>query len=151
MLYGSCPMRPSSPMKYCSISFFSLTRTRYRSLDFRSDIPRCGRPVVLIAGGRAKGGDYGELSEVMKAHVAGVVVLGEAAPLLAEAWRDTGLPMEHAGSDLDEAVRLAYEMARVERRPVLFSPGCASFDMFQDFEDRGDRFREIVGRLGEGA
>lgn len=109
-----------------------------------------GRPVVLIAGGRAKGGDYGELSDLVKTHVAGVVVLGEAAPLLAEAWRDTGVPMEHAGSDLAEAVRLAYEMAREEGRPVLLSPGCASFDMFRDFEDRGDRFREVVSRLGEG-
>jgi UDP-N-acetylmuramoylalanine--D-glutamate ligase len=42
-------------------------------------------------------------------------------------------------------------MAREKGRPVLFSPGCASFDMFRDFEDRGDLFRELVSRLGEGA
>jgi len=119
--------------------------------SMRAALGALGQPVVLIAGGRAKGGDYGELSGMVKACVAGVVVLGEAAPLLAEAWGDTGVPMQHAGSDLEEAVRLAYEMAGAERRPVLFSPGCASFDMFQDFEDRGDRFREIVLGLGEGA
>jgi UDP-N-acetylmuramoylalanine--D-glutamate ligase len=118
--------------------------------SMRAALGALGRSVVLIAGGRAKGGDYGELSELLKVHVAGVVVLGEAAPLLAEAWGDTGIPMEHAGSDLEEAVRLAYELARAGGHPVLFSPGCASFDMFRDFEDRGDQFREIVTSLEEG-
>jgi len=108
-------------------------------------------PVVLIAGGRAKGGDYSTLAPLVERHVASLVLLGEAAPLLEEAWRDTGVPMLHAGSDLREAVRLALEAARPGRLPVLLSPGCASFDMFRDYEDRGDRFRDLVAGWGRGA
>jgi len=106
------------------------------------------QPVVLIAGGRAKGGDYGSLSGMVAGRVKALVLLGEAAPLLEEAWRETGVPMLHAGSDLEEAVRLALEAAREGGSPVLLSPGCASFDMFRDYEDRGDRFRALVAGWG---
>jgi len=105
-------------------------------------------PVVLLTGGRAKGGDYGSLAGLVEQHVARVVLLGEAAPLLEEAWAETGVPMEHAGMDFEDAVDRALEAARPTRAPVLFSPGCASFDMFRDYEDRGDRFRELVEARG---
>jgi UDP-N-acetylmuramoylalanine--D-glutamate ligase len=105
------------------------------------------RPVVLIAGGRAKESDFSR----MVPHLAGVraaVLLGEAAGAMEEAFRGR-LPLVRAG-DLEEAA----ERAREQARPgdlVLLSPACASFDMFRDFEERGDRFRAIVrGWLGPG-
>ncbi|HET9234686.1 MAG TPA: UDP-N-acetylmuramoyl-L-alanine--D-glutamate ligase [Candidatus Eisenbacteria bacterium] len=105
------------------------------------------KPVVLIAGGRPKSG-YEGLSNLLRQHVAAVVLIGEAAPLLETAWRDTGIPMLHCGTDFEGAVRRAWREAGERGALVLLSPGCASFDMFRDYEDRGDRFRDIVTRLG---
>ena len=104
------------------------------------------KPVVLIAGGRAKGGGYRELGPVIERRVKGIVLLGEAEPMLEEAWSGTGVPLVRAGADLENAVKLAFELARKSGAGVLFSPGCASFDMFRDYEDRGDRFRALVHR-----
>ncbi|MGH7730037.1 MAG: UDP-N-acetylmuramoyl-L-alanine--D-glutamate ligase, partial [Candidatus Eiseniibacteriota bacterium] len=74
-----------------------------------------------------------------------LVLIGEGAPRLAAAW--SGVPGTRAGS-LAEAVDLAYDIARrAGGGIVLLSPACASFDMFQDFEDRGRRFKAEVRRL----
>jgi len=105
-------------------------------------------PVVLIAGGRPKQG-YDVLADLIREHVAAVVLIGEAASLLEDAWRSTGVPMLHAGTDFEAAVHQAWREAEERGAAVLLSPGCASFDMFRDYEDRGDRFREIVTRMGE--
>jgi UDP-N-acetylmuramoylalanine--D-glutamate ligase len=104
--------------------------------------------VVLIAGGREKKSDYARLAPLLGEHVAEVVLIGEAAPILAEAWAASGVPIHPAGTDFEAAVRMALDLARAGRRPVLLSPGCASFDMFRDYEDRGDRFRALVRELG---
>jgi len=108
-------------------------------------------PLVLIAGGRAKGGDYREVLPALRGRVAAVILLGEAPPILETAWGDAGVPLLRAERSLEEAVRLALERARPLGAPVVFSPGCASFDMFRDFEDRGDRFRGIVQGLEGGS
>jgi UDP-N-acetylmuramoylalanine--D-glutamate ligase len=105
-------------------------------------------PIVLIAGGRAKDADYGALIPLIRDHVAEAVLIGEAAPLLAGAWAPSGIPAHHAG-DMPDAVGLAFRRARALGAVVLLSPGCASFDMFRDFEDRGDRFKRAVRELGE--
>jgi UDP-N-acetylmuramoylalanine--D-glutamate ligase len=107
------------------------------------------RPVVLIAGGRDKGQDFATVLERVRRRVRHAVLIGEGAPRIAAAWR--GLPMTRADS-LGAAVLEAFEMARrpAEGGPpavVLFSPGCASFDMFRDYEDRGRRFKDEVARL----
>jgi UDP-N-acetylmuramoylalanine--D-glutamate ligase len=99
------------------------------------------RPVVLIAGGRDKGGDYGPLREVAKKTVRAAVLIGEARPLIAEALRGS-VPVHEAAS-LEEAVRQAAEIARPGDAVVL-SPACASFDMFRNYEHRGDVFREAA-------
>jgi UDP-N-acetylmuramoylalanine--D-glutamate ligase len=103
-------------------------------------------PVVLIAGGRHKDQDFAPLAERVRRSVSHLVLLGEAAGRLADAW--TGVPCTRAGS-LDEAVRAARRLARAGQ-VVLLSPACASFDMFRNYEDRGDRFREAVRKLQEG-
>ena len=104
-------------------------------------------PVVLIAGGRPKQG-YEVLADLVREHVVALVLIGEAAGLLDNAWRSTGVPMLHAGTDFENAVHRAWREAKDRGATVLLSPGCASFDMFRDYEDRGDRFRDLVARLG---
>jgi UDP-N-acetylmuramoylalanine--D-glutamate ligase len=81
--------------------------------------------------------------------VALVVLIGEAAPLLEQAWADAGVPFQHAGTDFEAAVRTAWEAAKRLGGPVVLSPGCASFDMFRDYEDRGDQFRTLVRGWGD--
>ena len=109
------------------------------------------QPVVLIAGGRDKGQDFGAVRDRVRRRVRHAVLIGEGAAGIAAAWR--GLPVTRAGT-LAEAVLRAFEIARrpaqgarVSSAVVLFSPGCASFDMFRDYEDRGRRFKDEVARL----
>ncbi|MEY4374830.1 MAG: UDP-N-acetylmuramoylalanine-D-glutamate ligase [Candidatus Eisenbacteria bacterium] len=101
-------------------------------------------PVVLIAGGRDKGQDFRPLAPLVKGAVRRLVLIGEGAEPMAEAWADT--PHERAAT-LAEAVRRAYQAAQSSGAVVLLSPGCASFDMFRDYEDRGRRFKDEVSRL----
>jgi UDP-N-acetylmuramoylalanine--D-glutamate ligase len=101
-------------------------------------------PIVLIAGGQNKGGEFGALRTLLSRRVRTVVLIGEARPVLRAAW-DGAAPLVDAGS-LDEAVRFAARTA-VAGDVVLLAPACASFDMFRDFEDRGNRFKEIVHGL----
>jgi len=92
--------------------------------------------VVLIAGGRNKGLDIGVLP--LEPNLRLVVAIGEAAAELAA----SGGPVKIAGS-LEEAVAIADGTAR-SGDTVLLAPGCASFDMFRSYADRGDRFAELV-------
>ena len=107
-------------------------------------------PVVLIAGGRDKGQDFRPLASLVQKSVRHLVLIGEGAETLARAW--PGVRQERAAS-LGAAVRAAWEAAREApagagtQATVLLSPGCASFDMFKDYEDRGRRFKEEVARL----
>jgi len=107
-------------------------------------------PVVLIAGGRDKGQDFRPLAPLAERKVARVVLIGEGAERIARDW--PGVPSLRALS-LEAAVDAAFLHAT--RPPagarasstVLLSPGCASFDMFRDYEDRGRRFKSEVERL----
>jgi UDP-N-acetylmuramoylalanine--D-glutamate ligase len=102
-------------------------------------------PVVLIAGGRDKGQDFRPLAALVRARTARVVLIGEGADALERAWPE--VPRERAAT-LEDAVGAAHAAARrLGARVVLLSPGCASFDMFRDYEDRGDRFQQAVARL----
>ena len=92
--------------------------------------------------------DFAPLRELVRRRARRVVLIGEGADRIAAAW--TGVPQTRAGS-LEEAVEVAFEAARAgdPARPatVLLSPGCASFDMFRDYEERGRRFKDEVSRL----
>jgi len=103
-------------------------------------------PIVLIAGGRDKASPFEALGPLVAERVACLIAIGEAAERIRRAW--PGAPAETA-ADLADAVARAARRAR-PGEVVLLSPGCASFDMFRNYEERGDRFRELVlARAGE--
>ena len=101
-------------------------------------------PVVLILGGRDKGGDFNELTPYLADRVKLVITLGEAAERI-EKTLSNPPPFLRADS-MASAVSLAYDHS-ASGDMVLLSPGCTSFDMFENFENRGDVFREQVMRL----
>jgi len=100
--------------------------------------------VVLIAGGRNKGLDLSELAAAAP-HLRAVVAIGESAGEIDAAFAPAGIPAEKAGS-MEDAVARARELA-VAGDTVLLSPACASFDMFKNYEERGDAFRAAVHRI----
>lgn len=107
------------------------------------------RPFALIAGGRHKGGSYAPLRQVLAtASVRGVLLIGEAAPLLEEALAGANYPVWRARS-MEEAVERAASLCRPGDAVVL-SPACSSFDMFRDYAHRAEVYRRAVYRLGGG-
>jgi UDP-N-acetylmuramoylalanine--D-glutamate ligase len=101
-----------------------------------------GEPIVLIAGGTGKGQDFAPLAEAARGRVRAAVLIGVDRDHVRRALAAAGIPVRDAG-DMADAVRAA----RAEARPgdaILLSPACASFDMFRNFEHRGDVFREVV-------
>jgi UDP-N-acetylmuramoylalanine--D-glutamate ligase len=103
------------------------------------------KPVVLIAGGRSKGGDLAAFAARVAPRVAHAVLIGETAPILAAAFELSGVP-HTACASLEEAVRFAASAAQPSGI-VLLSPGFASFDMFRNYEDRGNQFEKAVSEL----
>ena len=100
-------------------------------------------PVTLIAGGRDKEGDFVAIRPLVMERVRHAVYVGEAAPKLQQSWPE--IPYDHAAT-LEDAVQIA----RSRTKPggvVLLSPGCASYDMFRNFEERGARFEAAVLEL----
>jgi UDP-N-acetylmuramoylalanine--D-glutamate ligase len=106
-----------------------------------------GREIVLIAGGKEKGLDYTVLRAAAAGRVRRIVGIGECARRMVEEMAG-GIPAVFA-SDMREAVERAFEAAD-GRGTVLLSPGTSSFDMYRDFEERGDDFKREVARLGAG-
>lgn len=101
-------------------------------------------PIVLIAGGRDKGAPYDPLRALVNEKVARLLLIGEGAARLRDELGDLA-PAENLGT-LDAAIERAHAIAQ-PGDTVLLSPGCASFDQFADFEQRGDRYRERVRAL----
>ena len=101
-------------------------------------------PIILIAGGRDKGGDYSVLRKVIKEKVKVLILLGEAKDKIRKAL--AGITSVREVGSMEEAVRISYTLS-ARGETVLLSPGCSSFDMFKDFEERGRVFKEAVGRL----
>jgi UDP-N-acetylmuramoylalanine--D-glutamate ligase len=100
--------------------------------------------VVLIAGGLGKGQDFSPLRELTASKARAVVLLGRDAPLIESALHGVA-PIHYAG-DMREAVERAAALA-YPGDSVLLSPACASFDMFNGYEDRGRRFVAAFGEL----
>ncbi len=101
-------------------------------------------PVILIAGGRDKGGGFNDVRSVVEKRVKAAVLIGESRPALQKAWEGAARLVE--AEDMGEAVHTAFRAAS-RGDVVLLSPACASFDMYTDFEERGRRFKEAVAEL----
>lgn len=101
-------------------------------------------PIVLIAGGRAKKNDYTAILPLLPERVKAVVLIGEAADEMEAAFGSLTRTVR-AGFSMEDALAAAAALA-VPGDVVLLSPACASFDMFKNFEHRGEVFKELVGR-----
>lgn len=101
------------------------------------------RPIILIAGGRPKGGSYAEVAGVISQKAKHLVVLGEAKEIIKAAVMEFGYQNIHEVEDFAAAVYRAHALAE-PGDVVLLSPACASWDMFPSYEHRGDLFCELV-------
>lgn len=101
--------------------------------------------VVLILGGTDKGNDYTEIEELVRQKARGLIFLGKDNRKL-HAFFDGIVPDIEEVSSMKDAVDAAYRMAE-KGDTVLLSPCCASFDLFRNYEDRGNQFKDCVRRL----
>jgi UDP-N-acetylmuramoylalanine--D-glutamate ligase len=99
-------------------------------------------PIILIAGGKDKGGDFSRLNVILTKKTKMIILIGEAKNKIADSWRNAGTPI-FLENTLKSAVEKALVSA-VNGDLILLSPACASFDMFQNFEDRGRQFKQLV-------
>ena len=102
-------------------------------------------PVILIAGGKGKGQDFAPLGAAARGRVRSAVLIGADRDQIRVAFRAAGIPTDDAES-MEEAVRHATRRALIGD-VVLLSPACASFDMFQNYEHRGEVFKDVVRRI----
>ncbi|HLV32443.1 MAG TPA: UDP-N-acetylmuramoyl-L-alanine--D-glutamate ligase [Chitinispirillaceae bacterium] len=97
--------------------------------------------VHLIAGGRDKGCDFSVVNDVIRKHVKSICLIGEAAGRMHKEWN--GIAPVYCESTLESAVAQVLSRSK-SGDTIVFSPGCSSFDMFKNYEERGNRFKEIV-------
>ena len=102
-------------------------------------------PVVWIVGGQDKGNDYNMLADLVKEKVKGIVCLGKDNSKIKKFFKNL-VPLIEESSTAEEAVKKAYRMAK-NGDTVLLSPACASFDLFENYEDRGHQFKNAVRSL----
>lgn len=104
------------------------------------------KPIILIAGGLDKSGDFNELLDIAKDKVKGLVLLGETSSKLEELALSKGINNTYVVHNMQEAVQTSYKLATTEDI-VLLSPACASWDMYKNFEARGNDFKYNVNTL----
>lgn len=100
------------------------------------------KPVVWIAGGIDKGNDYSKLFELVKHKVKAIICLGLDNTRIISAFKDV-IPTIVETFSAEEAVSKGYDLA-AKGDMVLLSPSCASFDLFENYEDRGNQFKKAV-------
>jgi UDP-N-acetylmuramoylalanine--D-glutamate ligase len=104
------------------------------------------KPTVLLLGGRHKGEPYTALGDELRRTGRAVIAYGEAAPII-ETDLDGVVPLERLGSSFDDVLARARELAR-PGDAVLLSPACSSYDMFDNYEQRGREFKRLAAALG---
>lgn len=100
--------------------------------------------VLLICGGKNKGLDFASVSDIVRGHVKKVFAIGEAQEAICKAWEGTVLCQRCPS--LESALQAAYSKA-TKGESILLSPACASFDMFENYEERGRVFKQLVHSL----
>jgi len=101
------------------------------------------RPIILIAGGYDKESDFGELMKIIKNRVKHLMLIGATKEKLAAVAEAEGFSNYTIMESFDQAVKLACNMAE-KGDIVMLSPACASWDMFRNFEERGQQFKQLV-------
>lgn len=104
------------------------------------------RPIIWIAGGVDKGNDYSLVDKLVKEKVSALVCLGKDNEKLKQFFGNIGIAISEAKS-AEEAVRQALKFNNDEPATVLLSPACASFDLFKNYEERGNNFKEAINKL----
>jgi UDP-N-acetylmuramoylalanine--D-glutamate ligase len=102
--------------------------------------------IVLIAGGSSKNNNFDELAKLFKEKLRKLILIGETAKEISKSFASFGFDSYMYADTLENAVKIASREAH-KGDIILLSPACASFDMFRDFEDRGDQFKEIVRNI----
>jgi len=103
------------------------------------------KPIIWIVGGTDKGNDYSQLSDLVKSKVKSIICLGLDNSKILKAFKDINVPILETKS-MNDAVKSSYYLAK-EGDVVLLSPACASFDIFENYEDRGKQFKKAVRDL----
>lgn len=103
------------------------------------------KPIVWIVGGVDKGNDYNELMPMVREKVKAIICLGVDNSRLIEAFGNVVEPMVETFS-MEEAIKVAYKVSE-RGDTVLLSPACASFDLFKNYEDRGNQFKAAIKKL----
>lgn len=103
------------------------------------------KPIIWIAGGQDKGNDYDPIFELVREKVTSLICLGADTSRIAKVFREI-VPEITQVSSMIQAVEVAYQKAK-PGNTVLLSPACASFDLFENYEDRGRQFKEAVRAL----
>jgi UDP-N-acetylmuramoylalanine--D-glutamate ligase len=104
------------------------------------------RPTILLLGGRHKGEPYTALADALRRNVRLVLAYGEAAPIIVKDLAGI-VPVEELGSNFEEVLARARDVAQ-PGDAVLLSPACSSFDMFDNYEERGRIFKQLAAELG---
>lgn len=101
------------------------------------------KPIILIGGGRDKTGDFSEWVKLFQENVKCLIAIGEAADLIIETCKAYNFMNFHKANSMKDAVDISFSNA-VDGDCVVLSPACASFDMFDSYEQRGNIFKEFV-------
>jgi UDP-N-acetylmuramoylalanine--D-glutamate ligase len=130
--------------KVCGIEFINDSKaTNVNSTWFA--LESMDKPTVWIVGGVDKGNDYSELTDLVKEKVKAIICLGKDNQKIIDTFSGVVETIVEAGSAM-EAVAFGYRLAKKEET-VLLSPACASFDLFENYEDRGNQFKAAVRSL----
>ncbi len=141
--FPGVPHRIEWIRKYRGVSFINDSKsTNPGSLNVA--LKSISKPVVLIAGGLAKETDYGHLRGLIADRVKVLILIGDASDMLESCWSGTA-PVFREG-EMEHAIKRALDQSQ-DGDVVLLSPGCASFDQYSSFEERGEHFRKLVEGL----
>ena len=135
-------VREVNGVKYCDDSFGTTPETAMVALQAFSE------PKIVILGGSDKGADYDELAKVVaSSHMRKVLLIGDQAQRIQASLEKVGFTnFALGGSNMAEIVHRACSLAQ-PGDVVILSPACASFDMFHDYKDRGNQFKQTVANL----
>ncbi|UCH93647.1 MAG: UDP-N-acetylmuramoyl-L-alanine--D-glutamate ligase, partial [Candidatus Aminicenantes bacterium] len=146
--FKGLPHRMESVGKIDHVEFINDSKATNTDAALKS-ISSIPGPMVLILGGKDKGSDFTVLGNVIRERVDQVLLIGQAALTIRSQFSfHKDLPKKFVGvSDLGQAVEKGWQRLQKKGGVVLLAPGCASFDMFKNFEHRGNVFKEEVLKL----